>query len=146
MSNQKLSQKNKSKMKLHEMKGNHYFHASGHRLLVVLGLLLSFPALAEDSSSILLEEVIVTAQTRTENLQDVPMSITALSESKLDRLNILDMSDYVKVVPSLSYIDRGPTGRRGNRPLALRGVYAGAGEATVGFYVNEVPIPAFDPA
>src|ERR1700738_2020652 len=50
-----------------------------------------------------LEEVVVTAQKRTENLQDVPVSIQALSTVKLEQLNVASFNDYVKYLPSVSY-------------------------------------------
>src|SRR5262249_46953293 len=43
-----------------------------------------------------LQEVVVTAEKRTENLQDVPVSITALSTEKLEQLNVQNFNDYVK--------------------------------------------------
>src|ERR1041384_5062692 len=42
-----------------------------------------------------LEEVVVTAQKRSENLQDVPISIQALGSEKLDQLQVSDVNDYV---------------------------------------------------
>ncbi len=53
-----------------------------------------------------LEEIIVTAQKRgEESLQDVPMSIQAISTERLEELNITKFDDYVKFLPSVSYPD-----------------------------------------
>src|SRR5678815_4097851 len=49
-----------------------------------------------------LEEVVVTAQKRSENLQDVPISIQALGSEKLDELQVSDVNDYVKFLPSVT--------------------------------------------
>ncbi len=46
-----------------------------------------------------LEEVVVTAQKRRENLQNVPISIEVLDNTKLEQLNIVDLDDYVKYSP-----------------------------------------------
>src|SRR5207248_4221172 len=51
-----------------------------------------------------LEEVVVTAQKRSENLQDVPLAIVALGTQKLEELHIANLDDYVKFLPSVSYV------------------------------------------
>jgi len=126
---------------------------SGCIFMIILMTMLS-PVLAQDGGtgqnarnapSSVLEEVVVTAQRRAESVQEVPISITAVSQAMLEQLNIDDFSDFIKIVPSLNYLDFGPTGSRGVRPLAIRGVYSDAGNPTVGFYIDETPIPAFDP-
>ena len=55
-----------------------------------------------------LEEVLVTAQKRTQSLQDVPVSITALGEATLDSLNITNFSEYVQQLPAVSFTQRRP--------------------------------------
>ena len=55
-----------------------------------------------------LQEVVVTAEKRAENLQDVPVSITALATEKLEQLNVQNFDDYVKYLPSVAYPDRRP--------------------------------------
>src|SRR5208283_518207 len=46
-----------------------------------------------------LEEVVVTAQKVTENLQNVPISIESLGTQKLEQLNITNLDDYVQYLP-----------------------------------------------
>lgn len=48
-------------------------------------------------------EVIVTAQKRSQKLQDVPVSIQVLGTKKLDQLNIASFSDYAAQLPSVSF-------------------------------------------
>ena len=43
-----------------------------------------------------MEEIVVTATKREENLQDVAVSVQALGESKLEELNIANFDDYVR--------------------------------------------------
>lgn len=50
-----------------------------------------------------LEEVVVTAQKRTENQQDVPLSIQTIPTAKLEQLNVTDFDDYVKYLPNVSF-------------------------------------------
>jgi len=56
--------------------------------------------LAQESGG--LEEIVVTAQKRSENLQDVPISIEALGTEKLEELNIRNFNDYVRMLPSVA--------------------------------------------
>jgi iron complex outermembrane receptor protein len=87
-------------------------------------------------------DIIVTAQKREENLQDVPIAITALGTEKLDELQVTDFDDYARYVPSLSYQSSGP----GFANVYFRGVASGenANHSTslpsVGTYLDEQPI------
>jgi len=99
-------------------------------------------AWSQESSGPVLESVIVTAQKRQENLQDVPLSITALSTQKLDELHITDFEDYAKYLPSLSFQTFGP----GFARVFFRGVSSGdngnhsGSQPSVGQYLDEQPI------
>ncbi|MFC7498630.1 TonB-dependent receptor [Enterovirga sp. GCM10030262] len=87
-------------------------------------------------------DIIVTAQKREENLQDVPIAITAIGTEKLDQLQVTDFDDYARYVPSLSYQSAGP----GFANVYFRGVASGenANHSTslpsVGTYLDEQPI------
>lgn len=71
--------------------------------LVAAGISVA-PAYAEQAY---LEEVLVVAQKRTENLQDVPLSVTALSGDMLQQARITRSADLVNVTPSLTLQDGG---------------------------------------
>ncbi|RYF95047.1 MAG: TonB-dependent receptor, partial [Caulobacteraceae bacterium] len=61
------------------------------------------PAFAQDAAGgNAVDEVIITAQKREENLQDVPVSIQALGEQKLDALQVGDFGDFAAFLPSVS--------------------------------------------
>ncbi|MEP4148876.1 MAG: TonB-dependent receptor [Halioglobus sp.] len=84
-----------------------------------------------------LEEVIVTASKRVESLQDVSMSISAISGESITRLGAADFNDLAASVPSLSLRSSGP----GRTKLNIRGISAATGVApTVSFYIDEMPI------
>src|ERR1700716_291208 len=55
----------------------------------------------------LLDEVVVTAQKRVENILTVPISITALSEATLEQHEIKDINDLSRIVPGLSLLPAG---------------------------------------
>ena len=72
---------------------------------------------AEDDN--ILEEVIVTARQQAETLQDVPVTIAALTEEDLDRYNITSLVDAAKMVPNM-VIAQGGSGNGSS--LRLRGI------------------------
>lgn len=85
-----------------------------------------------------LEEITVVAQRRAENLQDVPIAISALSEAAIEKADIHDLTDIATRVPSLTYSPFSP----GQNIIALRGVSSnddGAGtDNSVAIFVDEV--------
>ncbi|HEX8216689.1 MAG TPA: TonB-dependent receptor [Allosphingosinicella sp.] len=86
--------------------------------------------------------IIVTAQRRAENLQDVPIAITAFGTETLDQLQVDDFDDYARFVPSLSFRSLGP----GFSNVYFRGVSSGENAnhssslPSVGTYLDEQPI------
>ena len=88
------------------------------------------------------EEVIVTAQKRSEKLQKVPMSIQVLDTKALARLNVTEFQDYIKYLPSVGYQYLGPN----QTTIYMRGVSSGDNAnhsgplPTVGSYLDELPI------
>ena len=59
---------------------------------------------AQDSGNDTLEEVIVTATRREENLQDVPQSVTALSTEFIEKQALTNLYDLVGALPSLNIV------------------------------------------
>jgi iron complex outermembrane receptor protein len=69
-----------------------------------------------------LQEVVVTAQRRTENIQDVPISIQAFTAQTLQQLNIATLEDYIKFLPNVTTANNGP----GQNEVFMRGLSAGS--------------------
>lgn len=84
-----------------------------------------------------LEEVVVTAQKRSERLLDVPSAVTALRTEDLLNRGALRFEDYQAFVPGLSTTPLAP----GFNQITLRGVSTGDGQlsATVATYFDEAP-------
>jgi iron complex outermembrane receptor protein len=76
-----------------------------------LGLPLSAPVLAADGPR-MIEEIVVTARKREENMQNVGLSVSALSESEIENNFARDIRDLVYVSPNLVLDDtaQGPGG------------------------------------
>jgi iron complex outermembrane recepter protein len=90
-----------------------------------------------------LQEIVVTARKRQENLQDVPVSIDVFSQQDLKNLAINSMDDYLQKVPSVSYISTGP----GTQLFVMRGVSDGsnpnyANTSSTGFFVDDMSMSA----
>lgn len=110
-------------------------------------------AYAAEPESNTLEEVVVTAQKKSENLQDVPIAIIALGTQKLEELHVQNLDDYVKYLPSVSYSrgqGQGGNGQPGSSHVYMRGVVSGANEnhsgsqPSVGTYLDEQPVTTID--
>ena len=98
-----------------------------------------FAAAADNSSQEALDVVIVTARKRSENLQDVPLSIDVLSKKDLGQLDIESFDDYAQKIPSVSFISTGP----GTQFLVMRGVADGSNptysnSSATGFFVDDM--------
>jgi outer membrane receptor protein involved in Fe transport len=83
-----------------------------------------------------IEEVVVTAQRRTESVQKVPMTVQAFSGAAIAQLNVVTLTDLLKYTPNVTYGSNGP----GQGSVFMRGLSAGqAGNqssATVGNFPN----------
>jgi iron complex outermembrane recepter protein len=91
-----------------------------------------------------LEEVVITAQKRTEKLSDTPVAASVISADTIANDNITDVSELNKLVPSLN-MDQTVNGRV---PIALRGFVSLSNEGAVGIAsgvaveVDGVPVPS----
>jgi iron complex outermembrane recepter protein len=89
-----------------------------------------------DTSTDAISEIIVTAQRRSENIQDVPISIRALTGEALDQLNVRTLDDYIKYLPNVTTAANGP----GQSEIYMRGLAAGSqasqGSGSTGLWPN----------
>lgn len=113
-----------------------------------LALCMAGPALAQQAPAesagdaaaadpVTLEEVVVTANKRVENIRDVPSSISVIGEEKIDNFHSTQLSDFQASVPGLAISSNGTPGKTA---VSLRGVSALSSSATVGTYLDETPL------
>ena len=84
-----------------------------------------------------LDVVTVTANKRQENIREVAVSITKLSEQQLENINATQMTDYANYVPGLAVQSLGTPGQT---QVSMRGIAAMSPSSTVGTYVDETPV------
>jgi outer membrane receptor protein involved in Fe transport len=91
-----------------------------------------------------LDEIVVTATRRQERLQDVPISVLAFSQEKLDEQGLKNIDDLSRLSPGLNF-QRNAMSSAGNyndegSDINIRGVDSTAGTSTTGIYIDDTPI------
>lgn len=124
-------------MAKHRTNARNRFRAKQAVSLIALAALM-VPGVAFSQDSEAVSEIIVTAQKRAERIQDVPISITAITADALQKRGLAQMGDYLLAQPSVMIQDRGPA----RNQIVIRGVSATVGNETptVAFYIGETPL------
>jgi iron complex outermembrane receptor protein len=115
---------------------------AGQLLLPALGLAAT--AEPETTTSGGLEEIVVTATRRVERLQDVPVSVLAFSQEKMDAQGLKNVDDLARLSPGLNF-QRNGMSSAGNyndegSDINIRGVDSTAGTSTTGIYIDDTPV------
>ena len=104
---------------------------------LAFGATVTTPSFAEEEM-MMLEEITVTAQRRSENLQAVPVAVTALSASSIEKADIHTPDDIATRIPSMTFSPFAP----GQSVVSLRGISSnddGAGtENSVAVFLDDV--------
>lgn len=104
----------------------------------VLGILLPAIGMAADDTA--LEQVTVTAERRTEKVQDVPIAITAISSSDLENRELRQAGDITSAVPNL--VMSSAYGEEAQPSFSLRGVttndFSENQSSPIAMYVDEI--------
>ena len=97
-----------------------------------------------------LQDIIVTAQRRTQNLQSVPAAVTALTPALLTERNVASTQDLMQVTPGLQVSTMTSGGSSGAASFFLRGMgqqrAANGTEPAVGIYVDDIYYPTLQGA
>ena len=96
---------------------------------------IPFAQTSSESTAIELEEIVVTAQRREQNISDVSQAVQALSGDDLDELNITNFEEMITLIPGAI---QNSTISHGSNVYSIRGVAASEtdGDATVGYYLD----------
>ena len=85
-----------------------------------------------------LDEVVVSANKRSEDIKDVPISISAVSGDELAARHIASYDDISRAIPGVDF--NSLAGSEGTTNIVIRGVSSTSGSATVGLYIDDVSI------
>ena len=112
---------------------------NNHAMRLGLGLAVLLPCGAPQSSTII-EEVVVVAQKREQNIQDVGSSVTAVTGAQFKELGMDNVAGITAQTPNFSYA--APLGEGTTPGLSIRGVgvnsFTDTAESPVAMYVDEV--------
>ena len=100
------------------------------------GIALAIAAISSGTNAAELEEIIVTAQKRAESLQDVPVSLVAISGTKIEEAGMHSFAELSQYVPNLNITENSL-----NTIISMRGIGVGANQAfeqSVGVYVDGI--------
>jgi len=91
-----------------------------------------------------ISEVVVTATRREERLQDVPISVSAFSQDRIDSQGLRDIDDLTRLSPGITF-QRNGNGSAANyndesSDISIRGIDSQAGTSTTGIYIDDTPI------
>ena len=117
-----------------------YLFILNYAKVCVLAAMFLSPAHAQQAT---IEEMVVTAQHREQNIQDVPVTVTALYAEQLEKSNIFDLSSIAANVPGMTLGNFSP----GQALISLRGVNSaddGAGlDNSVGLFLDGIYVGRF---
>ena len=77
------------------------------------------PTALSQESGLAIEEVVVTARKRAENLQEVPIAISAIDAATIERAGIERAGDYISTIPNVTLVD---TANVGDTQVSIRGI------------------------
>jgi len=84
-----------------------------------------------------LATVVVTAEKRSEDVQEVPMTVGVLDATQLENLHATQLSDYAGYLPGFTVVDGGSPGQA---TLGVRGITPLSAGSTVATYIDETPL------
>lgn len=113
---------------------------------IALAVSAALVPVAHGQTTAVIEEITVTAQKRSANLQDVPVAVTALDSRALNELNVANFEDYIRFQPNVVAAGNGP----GQSAFFIRGMATNLGDIgvseisgaspNVALYLDEQPI------
>jgi outer membrane receptor protein involved in Fe transport len=90
-------------------------------------------------SARVLEEIVVTATRKEQQLSDVPISVAAYTRGSLDQQGVRNIDDVARLTPGLSFT-RDDERNGAASTISIRGIASTAGSSTTGIYIDDTPI------
>ena len=111
--------------------------ASSAALMVIGAPLTALAAAASSADGAMIDEVIVTAQRREENLQSVPISVSAYGAEQIAKKGLTDVSRLEGLVPGFTFGRSGVDARPAIRGVRTESVDVNA-DTTIGFFIDGI--------
>jgi len=102
-------------------------------------------AAAEGGDVTQLQEVVVTAQRRSESIQTVPVAVTAITSEDIEKANVKGVDDVFNMTPNVSFVSNGS---RDRKDLSIRGIsnqldpYSDVRPSAYAFYIDDFNVAA----
>jgi iron complex outermembrane recepter protein len=94
---------------------------------------------SQDGDSVL-QEITVTATRRPEEINKVPLNITAYTPEVMDDQGVRQIDDLARLTPDLQFSHTSGAAGNNSSNIAIRGVFSDVGAATTGVYIDDTPI------
>ena len=91
-------------------------------------------------SDLVLQEITVTATRREEEINKVPLNITAYTPEVMDDQGVRQIDDLARLTPDLQFTHTSGAAGNNSSNIAIRGVFSDVGAATTGVYIDDTPI------
>ncbi len=98
------------------------------------------PAADAPAASPELQEVIVTATRRAEDIRRVPITVTAYSQAQMDDQGIKQIDDLARLTPDIQFVHTSGSAGNNVSNISIRGIFSDVGAATTGIYIDDTPI------
>ncbi len=105
--------------------------------VILFSVVVSAPAAAQDLKEIVLDEIVVTAQRRAENIQSISVAVSAFDAEAMRRYGINDFRTLQALTPGFSYASAGADARPTIRGGSTNLIEANA-DPTVGYFVDGI--------
>ena len=116
---------------------NEHRGRNGLKVAGAVALALAAASAGAQTAESKLEEVIVTAQKRSQNVMNVPSAVSVVAQSQLENFHVTQLSDVAGYVPGLQVTSLGTPGQQF---VSLRGIAPISPGANVGSYIDETPL------
>ena len=93
-----------------------------------------------EGGDLVLQEITVTATRRPEEINKVPVNITAYTPEQMDDQGVRQLDDIARLTPDLQFTHTSGAAGNNSSNISIRGVFSDVGAATTGVYIDDTPI------
>jgi outer membrane receptor protein involved in Fe transport len=97
-------------------------------------------ASGSQNGDLVLQEITVTATRRAEEINKVPLNVTAYTPEVMDDQGVRQIDDLARLTPDLQFTHTSGAAGNNSSNIAIRGVFSDVGAATTGVYIDDTPI------